>query len=424
MASFVVKKTGGGSTVKGGDVLKAGGGGDQTVDFDDASDGLASAESFGSLAVRNSQRLYRMRVLSTNLDGPGIMTIRCVQDVSRVYNDIAGRTGIGQSATGHAPDTIPLVGITDIFLLDIHLFDDPDDSLGFYYVGYPVNGDEDLWDGALFFKSIDGGGTYVQHGDAIETASVAGFSMSVLADPGSNRSEEWDRTNTVTVRLESGTLSSATILNTLNGSNLAILGNELIGFTDAELSATEDEYTLSGLLRGRFGTEQLQSAHAVGERFVVLTTAGARRTDEGVSELNLLRSYKAVSVAGVLEEGHVEELTNTGNGAKPYAVGHLAATRDGSDNIDLTWTRRSRFKNGWTLSNDSALSDSPETYAIEVYDSTFTTLHRTLAATTEAVQYTIADQTTDFGAAQDPVGFKVFQVHADIGRGYPQQAAL
>jgi len=120
----------------------------------------------------------------------------------------------------------------------------------------------------------------------------------------------------------------------------------------------------------------------------------------------------------------INAFTNTGNGFKPYAVAHPRATRDGSNNIDVTWKRRSRMRSGWILSQDSALGEVSESYEIDVYDPGFTTFKRTLTATSETVQYTIGDQTTDFGGAQDPVGFRLYQMSNNAGRGYMKQAVL
>src|SRR6266403_1466511 len=73
----------------------------------------------------------------------------------------------------------------------------------------------------------------------------------------------FDEGNTVDVTILSGqTLSSAAELSVLNGTNVALLGNEIFQFKNAPL-VSGTTYRLSGLLRGRFGTEGF--THSVGE---------------------------------------------------------------------------------------------------------------------------------------------------------------
>ena len=43
---------------------------------------------------------------------------------------------------------------------------------------------------------------------------------------------------------------------------------------------------------------------------------------------------------------------------------------------------------------------------------------RTISVTAETASYTAAQQTTDFGSTQSTIYFKVYQVSAQVGRGY------
>jgi hypothetical protein len=64
------------------------------------------------------------------------------------------------------------------------------------------------------------------------------------------------------------------------------------------------------------------------------------------------------------------------------------------------------------------LGEASESYEVDIYNSTYTTLKRTISATSETAAYSAADQTTDFGSAQNPIYYQVRQMSAAIGRGY------
>ena len=57
-------------------------------------------------------------------------------------------------------------------------------------------------------------------------------------------------------------------------------------------------------------------------------------------------------------------------------------------------------------------------------DGTFTTVVRTLTSTTETVNYSEAQQVTDFGAVQSSFFIDVYQVSATLGRGYPARGSF
>ncbi len=82
-------------------------------------------------------------------------------------------------------------------------------------------------------------------------------------------------------------VSDATVL---AGANAALVNEEVIGFRDAVLIAP-GTYRLSGLLRGRLGTDDRIAAHGPGERFVLLSGAlGLERIRGGLGLRGMSRS--------------------------------------------------------------------------------------------------------------------------------------
>src|SRR5690606_22203698 len=127
--------------------------------------------------------------------------------------------------------------------------------------------------------------------------------------------------------------------------NAALIGREIIQFRSAVLQG-DGTYRLSGLLRGRRGTEHEIAGHGAGETFLLLEAATLRALDlaGAVGRADL---YKAVSVGGFPDA--VEAVAFTGDGAnlKPFAPVHVAGDRDGAGNLTVTWIRRTRAGGDW-----------------------------------------------------------------------------
>jgi len=71
------------------------------------------------------------------------------------------------------------------------------------------------------------------------------------------------------------------------------------------------------------------------------------------------------------------------------------------------------------------LGENVEQYEIDIYDdNTYTTVLRTIAATSESAEYTAAQQATDFGSAQAQVYVKIYQISQTVGRGYELTGAV
>ena len=76
---------------------------------------------------------------------------------------------------------------------------------------------------------------------------------------------------------------------------------------------------------------------------------------------------------------------------------------------------------GWALS-EMPLDASPESYRIAIGDGT--NVLRTLTATTGAVTYSAADQTTDFGALPASFTYDIAQVSAVYGAGRKERGTF
>ena len=327
--------------------------------------------------------------------------------------------------TEYVPQGTPVAVKTDLLLLDTALVSDADYPYGF---NAAVAGTTSApWPGAGLYKSIDGGATYAAIA-AMASADVFGVATTVLGDFGGGNII--DELNTFTVRLTpgSGELASTNYLGLINGANLFALGTEAGGYElaqyrDAELleisSGGSQTYQLSGLLRGRRGTEWAMATHAINDNFVFLP---AHNVDGIAAELGAERLYKAVTAGSVLASAIAVEFTNRGAALKPYAPVLLGGGRNAAGDIIINWARRTRIGSGMWIT--VPLSETTELYELTVYtDGTFATVKRSGAVAVQTLTYTAALQTTDWGSPQATIYVGVKQL-GSYGYGYEARAII
>jgi len=347
-------------------------------------------------------------------DADGIITLDCLLDDASVL------TQAGVTVGGTASQTVVASQIDSrLELLDIPLLRDADNLPGHYVA---VKGDATGWVRAGLYESLDDT-TYELNTTVLDQA-VFGIATTTLATfTGGN---VFDEVSTLTVAVGLGQLASATRDEVLGSTavNAALVGNELIQYRSATL-VSAGVYALSGLLRGRQGTEWALGSHVAGERFVLLATSGLRFMALQSADLGRLRYYKAVSAGQKLSAVVSKTITPMGVALKPLSPVDARANRD-STNTVLTWRRRTRLSSRITgpLAWSAPLGEAAESYEVEVWDSTYTTLKRTLTASTQTATYTSANQVTDFGSNQTVLYLRIYQLSATVGRGYVNQAIV
>lgn len=360
--------------------------------------------------------------ITTKQESGGVVSWEGVRDDSVVYAQEAD--GVGNLTDGQTVDT-PAEWIYSFFTpMDTALLRDGDDAPGFYAAsgGYLAE-----WPGSVLYKSSDGGVTWAQ-ARTFATQPTEGVATGALGDfSGGNT---WDELNTLTVTLWAGTsLSSATRLAVLNGANAAALkaGDywEILQFHSAELNS-DGTYTLTGLLRGRKGSEYAMGGHAAGDAFVLLDTASLANIEHSSAEIGLEREYRAVTIGALLANAPDQAFTNNAVRLECLAPVHLGGGRNASGDITGRWVRRTRIGGEWRDAVDVPLGEDSELYDAEVYDGAgYATVMRTFADLTSATfTYTAAQQTTDFGGLQSRIYVKVYQKSTAVGRGFAATGAF
>ncbi|MBU6167357.1 MAG: hypothetical protein KGQ52_14690 [Alphaproteobacteria bacterium] len=218
------------------------------------------------------------------------------------------------------------------------------------------------WRGADVELSLDGGASFVAAG-RLPGAAVLGSALTVLgpADPAG-----WDRHGVVEVELlaEAMWLEGRSENSVLAGANLALLGAEIIQFTTATALGNR-RFALSGLLRGRRGSEWAVAGHAVGEDFVLLDPDALLALPlplERLGEPILLRPV------GLGDAGALPLAVPVGaGGIRPLAPVHLAARRTGGL-LDCRWIPASRAGFGWPDFTDVPLGERSPAWRVQLAD--------------------------------------------------------
>ncbi len=355
---------------------------------------------------------HRMRIISTYIGTPSIVRVSAVaEDISNY--DFYNTAGSSNNILLQENTSIPQ---TKLEMLDLPLF--PSDDNDKAVMRLAGTGLASGWGGAVVYRSDDNGANYSRFA-SLENPAAIGTASTVLSNASS---AVFDEKNTVTViLLGNAQLQSVTELAVLNGANVALLGNEIIQFKTATL-INDGKYALSGLLRGRLGTEWAISSHSAGEKFVLLDGSISKQIISS-NMIGLLRQYKAVTVGNSLTSASAENFTYSGVALKPYSPVQITGTRDGSGNLTINWVRRTRGGGEWRDNVDVPLNETSELYDVEIMNGA-TVVRSFLGLTSPTANYSAAQQTTDFGSAQASVSVKIYQISGAVGRGYAAQGNI
>jgi hypothetical protein len=352
----------------------------------------------------------RARVIRKEESGPQI-NWEAVGDDALVYQSTAA------GGTQQASQTqIILPSLTRTDWLDIPIVRDQDNDASAYIVLSPESSAVP-WRGAELFVSPDDA-EFEQIGQAFQVAARGQCSTTLGTFTGGNINDEG---NSITVVLTSGTLDTVTATQWLNGALTCLIGNEIVFARVATLTAP-NTYALSGLLRGRFGTEQHIGTHGAGERFVRLSTAGTLRPPLSESEIGISYFYRSVSVGRRFDSDASDAYTSTAVGLRPYAVAGVRGGKKHNNHFHIEWFRRGRVDGGWRSNVDVPLTESAESYEVDILNGSVVV--RTFRVSEPFVDYTSSQQNADFGTTQASISIVIYQMSSAVGRGFPRAATI
>ncbi len=370
------------------------------------------------VTVQTADADYVFRLTRLHYQSDGV--IDCT---AKLHHPVYASLAAG-AAGGTAPVVIPPVGMTSMALIDTGCLLDSLDSPGFLIAaaGYSAG-----WPGAALYRSADGGQSYAQV-NAFTQPSTLGYVATAIAAPADFRM--MDKASVITARFYGGaSVSSVTEAQLLNGANHFAYGAdgrwEIIAAQNAVLQA-DGSYVLTDLLRGRFGTEWAMGSHATMDSLVLLDRNLLQAGQASLNSIGLEGRYKPVTFGALIDATDYQAFTYRGANLECLAPAFLNGSRAASGDWSLSWLRRTRVGGEWRDYIDAPLGEASEAYEVEIYTSAaYTTLKRTITGlSTASATYTSAQQVADFGSNQATLYVKVYQLSANVGRGYPLTTSI
>jgi hypothetical protein len=342
---------------------------------------------------------HRLRIMDMQVDS-GRYEIEASKDRQASYTSAVTGTII----TGPVVNTPGLIGPTTLQIMNLPVWTtDADDSVGLYVAGYGVLSG---WHGADIQVSTDSGLTYNSIGQIITPATIGATSTALLADTVDAPSLQ---SLTVTLRDAPATVDYATLLRYAN--RAALLSDsgkwEILQFQTVT-SLGGSSYQLDGLVRGRYNTAP--TAAAAGAALVILD-ASVLFVPIDRSQIGVTYSVKAVSTGTSIDSyTAISYAFSTSVSQAEWPVGSVAGSRDGSNNVAVTFVGAARLGTSLQPHNSRYFTG----YRVS-YTSGGTT--KTFDVTTQTHSYTAAQQTTDFGSLPGSLVVTVAALNSITGTG-------
>lgn len=376
-----------------------------------------------TIVLETSEVIYTGRARIADIGADFTVDIEQVVEIDGQYTVV----GVGSGGSSFQRE-IPNTGPTTSYLMNLPLLNDVDDAGQSVSILYWAAAGQEVWPGAQLYEKT---GTSVITQLATETADVAaGITLTALPDATrTTRFEDDDVSFTVSILFGDDQFESTTVENVLAGANaLAVIKangeTEVLQFMTATF-INPQTVVLSGLLRGRRGTEPYTTGHEVGEQVVLLSTLTASIISNPATDVGTPQIYIAPTIGQLFESALEISFTPRGEDLKPYSPVHVALTNPGTpDGVDISWVRRTRIGGELTDLVDVPLSETSEAYEVDILDGPGGAVLRTLTSSVQSVNYSAAQITTDFGSLPATLNVVVYQLSAAVGRGKPAIASL
>lgn len=378
----------------------------------------ADIEPSDVLIVPMDDDLVRVRVDKVN-DASQIMralTLISDDDGAYVSTAVADPTTL-------PPQTSSTLSGTILLLMNLPALQDADNDAGFYAVAYG-DGTGNRWTGAQVHKSSDGD-TFA----AKATISGSPPLANLLSNLGPGVTTTWDDENYIDVTMIKGDFESRTDASLFTGANAVAIGAdgrwEIVQFGVATpMTDTGGAFIrLSHLLRGRRGTESFVGTGLAGDMVVGVSMGNVFRIAMQNSEIGAPLVYKAITTGAAYASGVDQTFTGTGLCLKPFSPTMAQGRLSGSDLV-ITWLRRNRLGQELMSGVEIPMSETVESYVVEILSGGSPAVVRTLTSSTPTVTYTSSQITADFGSAQPSYDIRIYQISAAVGRGYPEEATV
>lgn len=272
------------------------------------------------------------------------------------------------------------------------------------------------WPGSLDALRSTDGTSFEPYANVIQPALVGRLVSGLTAGP----LWRWDRTGSVDIEVEAGTLQSVGDIAALGGANtFAVLGPdglwEILSAASISLIAPR-RYGLTRLLRGLGGSEPAaQRAVAPGALIVGMDEALVP-LGNGLSDLGSSFRLRVVPAGSDAADPSVLTLDSAPSGLplRPLSPVHVRARRSAAG-VTISWIRRTRIDGDNWQQAEVPLGEASERYQIQFYAGTV--LKRQVEAGAPSFIYTSAFETADFGGPQASLDIAVAQISESVGAG-------
>ena len=227
----------------------------------------------------------------------------------------------------------------------------------------------------------------------------------------------WDVDTEIDIYIANGeTLASATETQVYEGINYGIVGNELFRFMTVTALAG-NKFTLQDLLRGRRGDPSQARRHSTKENFFKIDKA-FKYSKIPETMANTSTTFKLSNALNPLIFDSKSFAPYSGVSALPLAPTNIGFS-DVSGDLNFNWVRANRSPMYWAGIEDAKNVEGIVQFKSTVLDETDAVVREFPINTVNAEQtYTVAQQTTDFGAAQDQFYISIVQQALNAGDGF------
>lgn len=368
---------------------------------------------------------YSVRVTSVTRGSNYLLEVRGVAEQAHVLTVTATAEPI--TFTEGTPGGAPVA----LFVpMDIPLLPDKE-SERIMYGAVALESPTASWRGARVENGKTSAGPWF---DWLSFRAESNMGYCLTALPITGPLDQWDRETTFDVVMVEGSLSSATADDVLNGTNHLYVGTaegvgEIVAFVTATLIAT-NTYRLSQLLRGRRDTVDRMIVQTTGNKVVVLDELIKGKT-YGEDQHNQPRYFGAVprnANQTIDDVPKVGPVIRTSRPLRPFSPTYVRGAWDGSNNLTLSWIRRTRKYFNLFATSGAPMDADSEKYEVNFYRND-DVLARTVTVTGETFYaYSAAAQTGDGLTPGPGNGYvTIYQLNRGMdnpGRGNPTTVIL
>jgi len=186
---------------------------------------------------------------------------------------------------------------------------------------------------------------------------------------------------------------------------------ELVQFTNATLEI-DGTWVLSNLLRAQLGSDAQMSQTSAAGNHVVLLDQQIETIELGNLERSLPTNWRIGPLVDAVSSPsyHEQAFTFVDRAAIPFSPVHISATRLPNDDLQITWTRRTRiYGDDWSAA-EVPLGEAFEAYRVNILNGQ--TVLRTMDSPTTSLNYSAADQLSDFTGLPSSISLEVAQLDA------------